>query len=105
MMPAPILTALSLGFAAYLVVIGVYIIAENRRPSATLAWMLLFALLPGAGVVLYLLFGRQHQSFGLTGKLMRQELDARLAPLIAGLAPEHREALARMEAEDGSAAS
>lgn len=105
MMPAPILTALSLGFAAYLVVIGVYIIAENRRPSATLAWMLLFALLPGVGVVLYLLFGRQHQNFGLTGKLMRQELDARLAPLIAGLEPEHRAALARMEAEDGSAAS
>ena len=55
-MPAQIATGLSLAFAAYLAATAVYIISENRRPSATFAWMLLFFVLPGAGVIVYLLF-------------------------------------------------
>lgn len=92
-MPAQLTTILSLAFAAYLVAIGVYIISENRRPSATLAWMLLFSLLPGLGVVVYLLFGRRHLDFGRTAMLMRQELAQRLEPVFAAIEPEHDKAM------------
>src|SRR4051794_28916388 len=37
-------------FTAYALLTGFYIALENRRPQATLAWMLLFLLLPGAGL-------------------------------------------------------
>lgn len=104
-MPAPIATALSMAFAAYLVVTGIYIISENRRPSATFAWMLLFALLPGAGVVVYLLFGRRHFDFGRTGMLVRHELAERLDPVLSALKPEHDRAVSQMDAEGGSGAS
>lgn len=92
-MPGQILTALSLSFGAYLVLTGIYIISENRRPSATFAWMLLFAVLPGAGVVVYLLFGRRHRDFGRTGMLMRQELAERLGPVLSAIEPEHERAV------------
>ncbi|QQO45541.1 cardiolipin synthase [Paracoccus sp. MC1862] len=102
MMQATMTTILSVAFAGYLVVTVTYIISENRRPSATFAWMLLFFVLPGLGVVVYLLFGRKHQDFGQTGNLMRQELADRLNPVFAALAPEHERAVARMDANGGS---
>lgn len=104
-MPAQLATTLSLAFAAYLVVIGTYIIRENRRPSATLAWMLLFSLLPGLGVVVYLLFGRRHRDFGRTGMLMRQELAERLGPVLAALEPEDKRAVRLMGANGEWSAS
>lgn len=103
-MPAPLTTAMSWAFAAYLLVIGAYIISENRRPIATMAWMLLFSLLPGIGVVVYLLFGRKHREFGRTGMLMRQELAERLEPVLAALGPEDEHA-ARMMDGNGSSLS
>ena len=96
MLPVSMGSLLSYAFAAYLVVTGIFIIAENRRPSATFAWMMLFALLPGAGVVVYLLFGRK--VFGQTRRLAQQDLTNRLKPVLERLEPEHRaamEALAR----------
>lgn len=96
-MPAQLATALSLTFAAYLVAIGIYIISENRRPSATFAWMLLFAVLPGVGVVVYLLFGRRHRDFGRTGMLMRQELAERLGPVLLAIEPEHQRAVGLLD--------
>lgn len=104
-MPGAITTSLSMGFAAYLVATGVYIISENRRPSATFAWMLLFGLLPGAGLLVYFLFGRRHRDFGRTNSLMRQELAARLDPVFAAIAPEHDGGAMRMGTDGGSGAS
>ena len=101
-MPAQIATVLSVAFAAYLAATAIYIISENRRPSATFAWMLLFGLLPGAGLLVYFLFGRKHQDFGLTGSLMRQELAQRIGPVFAALAPEHAHAVDRLDANGGS---
>ncbi len=40
------------------VVVIVALIYEERDPSTTLAWILVLLLMPGAGIVLYLMFGR-----------------------------------------------
>jgi len=49
-----------LGIAFYVVILGVMLtlIYEERDPSTTLAWVLILLLLPGLGVVIYVLFGR-----------------------------------------------
>ena len=49
-----------LGIAFYVVILGVMLtlIYEERDPSTTLAWVLILLLLPGIGVVIYVLFGR-----------------------------------------------
>ena len=38
--------------------ISMKIILENRDPSKTMTWLLIFILLPGIGLVIYAVFGR-----------------------------------------------
>lgn len=91
-------------FAAYLAGVTLFIVAENRRPSATFAWILLFATLPVAGVALYLLFGLNRR-VGRARTLERQDVLGRIAPLLDSLGPQHEEALRLLEAEGGAGAA
>ncbi len=50
---------LGLGWAAYLVGLGTWIILQKREPVATLSWLLGLAALPYVGFFVYLLFGPQ----------------------------------------------
>ena len=56
-MPEPA-SLLALIGAFYLMAVTIYIVSENRRPQSSFAWLLLFVLLPVAGLALYVLFGR-----------------------------------------------
>jgi cardiolipin synthase len=89
---------------AYVVATTAFIISENRRPQATFAWMLLFFSLPGAGVVLYLLFGRNRRVFSRQRRLAHQVVPGRPGELLAELGRQHDRALARMEHEGGPSA-
>ena len=62
---------LSLGWIAYLVGLGVWIVLQKREPVATLSWLLALALLPYLGYLVYFLFGPQ--------KVSRQRLRPALA--------------------------
>src|ERR671912_2355915 len=77
--------ALGWFFATYALVTGIYIVLENRRPQATFAWMLLFLVLPGIGLVIYVLFGRDRKAFSRQSKLARQNLQETAAPLLKPL--------------------
>ncbi len=59
-------------FLIYAVIATIFIVAERREPKATLAWLLLIWLLPGAGFVAYLFFGRGHKAFSAEQSLRRQ---------------------------------
>jgi cardiolipin synthase len=92
-------TALGLLFTAYGLVAGIYIILENRRPQATLAWMLLFLTLPGMGLVIYVLFGRDRKAFARQHKLARQNLDANAAPLLEPMRTRQDAEIERLEGQ------
>jgi cardiolipin synthase len=92
-------TALGLLFTAYGLVAGTYIILENRRPQATLAWMLLFLTLPGMGLVIYVLFGRDRKAFARQHKLARQNLEANAAPLLEPMRTQQDAAIDRLEGQ------
>jgi cardiolipin synthase A/B len=79
-------------FAAYALLTGFYIVLENRRPQATFAWMLLFLAVPGVGLLVHVLFGRDRKAFSRQRELARQDLRANAAPLLGPL-------LARQDAE------
>jgi cardiolipin synthase len=64
----PILTSL---LALYAIATGIFLITENRRPQATLAWMLVFVSLPGLGLIAYVLFGRNRKAFAKQRQLLR----------------------------------
>lgn len=40
------------------IIISMSILLENRDPSKTLSWMMMFILLPGVGIIIYILSGR-----------------------------------------------
>jgi cardiolipin synthase len=50
---------LTLGWAAYLVWLGGWIVLQKRAPAATLSWLLGLALLPYVGFFIYYVFGPQ----------------------------------------------
>jgi cardiolipin synthase len=51
--------ALSLGWIAYLVWLGGWIVLQKRAPAATLSWLFGLALLPYVGFLVYYVFGPQ----------------------------------------------
>jgi cardiolipin synthase len=78
-------TALIILFAAYVLVAGTFLVSENRRPQATLAWLLALTFLPVIGAVIYVLFGRDGKAFSRQSKLLMQDLEPAARPLLAPL--------------------
>lgn len=83
--------------ALYALVTGVYLISENRRPQATLAWMLAFFFAPGLGVLLYVLFGRNQKAFSKEGKLLSQDIEANALSLLSPILARQDREIARLE--------
>ena len=71
----------SAAFAAYVLAAGGFVIAENRRPQATFAWIFLFIVLPVFGVVIYVLFGRELSDFSHKPGMIHHDLDRGPEPL------------------------
>lgn len=86
-------------FTAYALLTGIYIVLENRRPQATFAWMLLFLVLPGIGLLVYVLFGRDRKAFSRTRDLVRQNLRANAEPLLEPLRARQDAEISRLEAQ------
>ena len=74
---------LTASLALYALVTGIFLISENRRPQATLAWMLAFFFAPGIGMLVYFLFGRDRKAFSKESKLLRQDLEASALPVLS----------------------
>jgi cardiolipin synthase A/B len=76
----------------YALAATMFIILENRRPQATLAWMLVFFFAPGIGLLVYIFFGRDRKAFSKQSRLLMQDLEADARPLLSPL-------LSRQDAE------
>src|SRR5690625_2355947 len=68
--------ALVLGWLAYLLLLGGWIVLQKREPVATLSWLLGLALLPYVGFLIYHVFGPQKIR---RQRLRRQTSRARMA--------------------------
>ncbi len=95
----PILTSL---LALYAIATGIFLITENRRPQATLAWMLVFVSLPGLGLIAYVLFGRNRKAFAKQRQLLRQDLEANAKPLVSRILSRQDAEIAQLEGESAS---
>lgn len=73
---------LTLGWAAYLIGLGLWIVLQKREPAATISWLVSLAALPYLGFFIYYLFGPQriHRQ-----RLRRVRARASLPPAIQGL--------------------
>src|SRR4051812_43716596 len=95
-----IASILSTTLALYALGTGMFLILENRRPQATLAWMLVFIFLPGLGVLIYFLFGRDRKAFSKRTKLLPQNPHTNAVHLLAPILSRQDAEIARLE-EDG----
>jgi cardiolipin synthase A/B len=86
----------------YALVAVVFLVIENRRPQATLAWMLAFFFLPGVGLLAYVLFGRNRKAFAKQSKLLRQDLEAHAKPVLYQILARQDEEIKRLEGESDS---
>ena len=66
-------------FAAALISLIILIISQNRHPVRTLAWILILCLLPGLGLVLYLLFGTDKRKDRLISDKRLDQLKSEVA--------------------------
>ena len=92
-------TILTVSLTIYALVMTVFLISENRRPQATLAWILVFIFAPVIGGVIYILFGRGRKAFSKQSRLLRQDLEARALPLLSPLLSRQDAEIARLEGE------
>ena len=91
-----IFTNLATLLTLYAVVMGVFVIRENRRPQSTLAWMLVLFFAPGIGLLIYLFFGRDGKAFSKRSKLLMQDLEANARPLLSPILSRQENELARL---------
>ena len=91
--------AVGSAFTAYALLTGFYIALENRRPQATLAWMLLFLTCPASGWPSTLLFGRDRKAFSRERELARQNLRANAAPLLGPMRARQDAEIDRLEGQ------
>ncbi|MGH8073175.1 MAG: cardiolipin synthase [Lysobacter sp.] len=75
---------LALGWATYVVWLGLWIVLQKRAPAATLSWLISLAALPYLGFLIYYFFGPQRIK---RQRLRRVRARATLPPAPAGLEP------------------
>ena len=74
---------MTITFGVYALIAIVFLISENRRPQATMAWALAFCFMPGLGLLIYMLFGRDWKAFSKRRQLLLQDLKANAYPLLS----------------------
>jgi cardiolipin synthase A/B len=89
---------LTASLSLYALAATVFIILENRRPQATLAWLLVFFFAPGIGLLVYILFGRDRKAFSRRSRLLMQDLEANARPLLSPLLSRQDAEITRLEA-------
>src|SRR5690606_12065210 len=50
---------LAIGWAGYLLGLGIWIVLQKREPAATISWLVSLAALPVVGFLVYYVFGPQ----------------------------------------------
>jgi cardiolipin synthase A/B len=95
-------TILTVALTLYGLGMCLFLISENRRPQATLAWMLAFFFAPGIGVLIYILFGRDWKAFSKQSRLLRQDLEASARPFVSPLLSRQDAEITRLEGESAS---
>lgn len=91
--------ATTIAFTVYALIAIVFLISENRRPQATLAWALAFFFMPGLGLLIYILFGRDRKAFSRERLLLLQDIRRNAAPLLSPMASGQEQIISQFEAQ------
>ncbi|HET7657814.1 MAG TPA: cardiolipin synthase [Bacillales bacterium] len=89
-----ILGTLNIGFTITVLTIGIVIFLENRDPSKTITWLIVLAIFPVIGFVIYMIFGHSYRKYRLFQK--RAFLDDEAFEKMETSSPLNEEQLKKM---------
>ena len=89
-------------YYTYILIAAVFLILDNRRVASTFAWLLVFIILPVAGILFYILFGKSHRILGKKRKKIESTIHKKLAESLDPLIPVHEKIKADINKEDPS---
>ena len=95
-------TILTAALSLYALAATVFIILENRRPQATLAWMLVFFFAPVLGLLVHIFVGRERKAFSRQSRLLMRDLEADARPLLSPLLSRQDAEIRRLEGGSAS---
>lgn len=87
--------------AAYALIVGAFLVLENRSPQSTFAWLFLLLVLPLAGIVLYVMFGRGRHAFSRGRSIVKLLGGTTLAARAHAVVEEQPAALEDLSASHG----
>jgi len=73
-----ILSIILLLYYLYLIITAAFLLLENREPSSTIAWLIIFIVFPVFGFILYILFGQSRRSSRKASNCVSQFVDKNL---------------------------
>jgi cardiolipin synthase len=97
-------TLLQILFGAYVAFVSIFLISENRAPKLSFAWMLLFIVMPGLGLLIYLFVWRGYKAFVRKFQGKEQDAPAAIHGLLQDVNDQHDAALAQLNVENPMAA-
>ena len=89
-------TILWIAIFAYAVSVAIFLVAENRSPQSTFAWLFLLLILPFGGVPIYFMFGRNRHAFSRERRLTKLTEGTALAERARKVMAGQPERLARI---------
>jgi cardiolipin synthase len=80
-----VLPLIAVGFQIYLVVTIIFLLLDNREPSSTLAWILVFIFIPVFGFLLYIFFGRNWRHASKVERIRHQFIEHQLVHILKNI--------------------
>src|SRR6185503_10408466 len=81
----------------FLVITAIYLLLDNREPSSTIAWLILFIVFPILGFIFYLFCGRSIRRSNAS--LRHQFIEGHIADLLQPLMRRQQEARQHLESK------
>ena len=82
----------------YIILASIYLIYDNQKTSATIAWLMIFIFFP-PGVLLYIVFGKDHRIVGKHGRLTELKLTRNFSFILQKLINDHDEIIKKSTSE------
>jgi cardiolipin synthase len=77
-----VVALIAVGFQIYLIVTIIVVLLDNREPSSTLAWILVFIFIPVFGFILYVFFGRNWRHASKVDRIHHQFIESQLVHIL-----------------------
>ncbi len=84
----------------YILASAIFLILDNRKPSSTFAWLFVFIICPLIGIVLYVLFGKNHRILGKKRKKIDENMCGKLLEILNLSVANHKRIKSKILKDD-----